>query len=879
MSDTADRLNQAVAGRYTVEREIGQGGMATVYLARDVRHDRRVALKLLRPDLGAVVGVERFLAEIRVTANLQHPNLLPLFDSGAVDGTLYYVMPYVDGESLRNRLDREKQLPVDEAVRIAVAVAGALDYAHRQGVIHRDLKPENILIQAGQPVVADFGIALAISNAGGTRVTQTGLSLGTPQYMSPEQATGDRVIDARTDIYSLGALLYEMLTGDPPHTGSTAQAIIARMLTERPRPVRSSRPNVPIHVELAVDRALEKLPADRFATAGDFAEALMRPELATAASLTSASRTSLVPATPRETWRRRVPVLIPWFLLGITAGVLVPRVLRAPDGADPVVRFTANVGDATLRNDASPAISPDGSMLAFPGTDSARRVRLFLQTLDRESPVPIGNDAFDPNSPFFSPDGRSIGFVRAGKLWKISVAGGASEVICDLKGEWQLGSWSVNDDIVFGRLGDLYRVRAEGGEPQLLVKRDSVAGVRHFGAPHFLPDGKVFLAERLMADGPELVAVRLSDGMVTELGIEGFAPHYVDGGWLVYVDRNGAAFAVPFDASRVRVRGTPTRVVENVVRSTHARMAVSRNGTIAYLTQVSSASREVILVDRAGVRRTLPVPIGRYRFPRFSPDGRKLALVAQNAQRVVGDVWTHELATRRTDRLTFDSATLVAEWVPGGRSLIYTRRGEGQPFELWRVAATGGTPPESVFVMNPGGVSTPALTPDGKTLVYSSNPGNTFYIYTAPLANPNAARLLNEGTATSLSPDGRWIAYSARPSGDWQVYVRRLDESTGRWLVSAGGGTEPRWGANGREIFYRDADSLRVVSFLASSGADPVLGAPRALFAAPFTGWPTEVHYDVTADGQQFVFVGGTNGTIALNVVLNRIDQLRKPRN
>jgi serine/threonine-protein kinase len=276
MTDTADRLNKALAGRYSIEREIGQGGMATVFLARDLRHDRRVALKLLRADIGAVVGIDRFLSEIRVTANLQHPNLLPLFDSGGIEGTLFYVMPYVEGESLRQRLDREKQPPVEEAVRITVAVAGALDYAHKQGVIHRDVKPENILIQAGQPVIADFGIALAISNAGGTRVTQTGLSLGTPQYMSAEQATSDRVIDARTDIYSLGALLYEMLTGDPPHTGSTAQAIIARMLTERPRGVCLTRPTVPVHVEAAVERALEKLPAGAPVAVGGSEAVLVR---------------------------------------------------------------------------------------------------------------------------------------------------------------------------------------------------------------------------------------------------------------------------------------------------------------------------------------------------------------------------------------------------------------------------------------------------------------------------------------------------------------------------------------------------------------------------------------------------------------------------
>src|SRR5881394_2178324 len=232
--------------------------MATVYLARDVRHERNVALKVLSPELAAVVGKERFLAEIRVTASLQHPHLLPLFDSGEADGQLFYVMPYVQGESLRARLAREKQLPIDEAIRIAAAVGGALDYAHRHGVIHRDLKPENILLQEGQPLVADFGIALAVSVAGGARITQTGLSLGTPHYMSPEQATGDRAIDGRTDIYSLAAVLYEMLTGDPPHIGSTSQAVIAKVLTEKPHPVRTSRPNVALHVDATVTRALEK---------------------------------------------------------------------------------------------------------------------------------------------------------------------------------------------------------------------------------------------------------------------------------------------------------------------------------------------------------------------------------------------------------------------------------------------------------------------------------------------------------------------------------------------------------------------------------------------------------------------------------------------
>ena len=329
-------LKTALSDRYVIEREIGAGGMATVYLARDLRHDRPVALKVLRPELGAVLGVERFLSEIRVTANLQHPNLLPLFDSGNADGQLFYVMPYVEGESLRARLDRERQLPVEEAIRIATAVAGALDYAHRQGVIHRDLKPENILLQDGQPVVADFGIALAVSHAGGERVTQTGLSLGTPQYMSPEQATGDRALDARTDQYSLAAVLYEMLTGEPPHTGGTAQAIVARVLTESPRSVRATRPTVSPGVDQAIARALSKIPADRFADVRAFA-----------ASLSSGASAAVAPSR-----KINAKVLIGAGVAAVAAVALyimnVPRSPTLPLDRGTVAIVIPQSGDASL---------------------------------------------------------------------------------------------------------------------------------------------------------------------------------------------------------------------------------------------------------------------------------------------------------------------------------------------------------------------------------------------------------------------------------------------------------------------------------------------------------------------------------------------------
>src|SRR5690348_9126979 len=282
MTDLA-RLTAALSDRYRIERELGVGGMATVYLAEDLKHERRVALKVLKPELAAVLGADRFVAEIKTTASLQHPHILPLFDSGTADGFLYYVMPYIEGETLRDKLNRETQLGIDEAVRIAKEVADALDYAHRHGVIHRDIKPENILLHDGRPMVADFGIALALSAAAGGRMTETGMSLGTPHYMSPEQATAEKEITGRSDIYSLGSVLYEMLTGNPPHTGATAQQIIMKIIAEPVAPVTAYRKSVPPNVAAAVAKSLEKLPADRFESAKGFAEALTSPGYTNAA--------------------------------------------------------------------------------------------------------------------------------------------------------------------------------------------------------------------------------------------------------------------------------------------------------------------------------------------------------------------------------------------------------------------------------------------------------------------------------------------------------------------------------------------------------------------------------------------------------------------
>jgi len=368
------RLSTALADRYQIERHLGEGGMATVYLAEDLKHKRKVAVKVLRPELAAVLGAERFVQEITTTANLQHPHILPLFDSGEADGFLYYVMPFSDGETLRDKLNRETQLGIDEAVKITTEVADALHYAHGEGVIHRDIKPENILIHNGRPMVADFGIALAVSAAGG-RMTETGLSLGTPHYMSPEQAMGERNLDARTDVYALGCVLHEMLAGEPPFTGPTAQAIVAKVMTDEPTPIGKLRKTTPVNVEEAVATALQKLPADRFGSAAEFARAL--------------EDRSWTATSSRRTTTTRARAMSRAWLFATAGGWLLTIALLA------MVLGSRKDDSAALRNSVRRAtlVLSDSAMLAFVG----------------QTPLGVGLPAVA-----ISPDGNTLAYVAQG---------------------------------------------------------------------------------------------------------------------------------------------------------------------------------------------------------------------------------------------------------------------------------------------------------------------------------------------------------------------------------------------------------------------------------------------------------------------------------
>jgi serine/threonine-protein kinase len=552
---TISRLQDALGRSYRLDRELGAGGMATVYLAHDLKHDRDVAIKVLHPDLGAALGGERFLTEIRTTARLQHPHILPLLDSGDADGLLYYVMPLVTGETLRARLERERQLPIADAVRIAREVASALDYAHRQNVIHRDIKPENILLHDGSAIVADFGIALAVQSAGGARMTQTGLSLGTPQYMSPEQAMGERTIDARSDIYALGAVTYEMLAGDAPFTGSSVQAIVAKVLSEKPTPLRTLRDTVPPFVEHAVFTALAKLPADRYASAAEFATALSTASGATfVSSGSSAAPVQSVARDPR-TWLTAIAAAA-----AVTFAALY---LARPDASTAVSRQRVQLWQSSLQPALAPgvravaaqaAIAPDGSSVVF--ADTANGQWVLKRKLRNASDASVMKGTEGANSPFFSPDGKWVAFLTHDfRLRKVPVDGGGTVTLAeDVAPDMRSGAWLDDNTIVYAAEGSvLKRVPADGG-PAVGLRGYAAAGAAASITPlHGNKGILVSVCPGNCAITSSVYAYSFAADSLIRLVPAAAGAWYASTGHLLYTAREGGLYAAAFDAEQLRL--------------------------------------------------------------------------------------------------------------------------------------------------------------------------------------------------------------------------------------------------------------------------------------------------------------------------------------
>jgi serine/threonine protein kinase len=840
VTNPVPRLNAALQGRYRIERELGEGGTATVYLADDLKHERKVALKVLKPELAAVVGADRFLAEIKTTANLQHPHILPLYDSGEADGFLFYVMPHVEGVSLQDRLTRERQLPVDDAVRIASDLAEALDYAHRHGIVHRDIKPGNVLLHDGQPMIADFGIALAAGAGGRDRLTSTGVSLGTPHYMSPEQATGDQQVGPTADIYALGCVLYEMLVGGPPYTGSTAQAILGRIISGDFRPANELRKAVPSNVDAAIRRALEPVPADRFADAAAFKAALADPSFTTGRPATTGPR-----SRGGRPWTYAM-----WPSLAVGAAALTLWSWLRPLPTVPITRTQITLpGDARIAVSGATSypldISPDGSHVTYVGESRGGR-SLFVRALDdpeiRELP-----GTQDARHPFFSPDGEWIGFFADGELKKASLAGGAPISIAPQPpGSSGGASWGESGSILFAVGSGLFRVAAEGGEVERISPAMAGVGGVPLGDPRWpqhLPDGEHALLTIAGGTG----VLEIATGRIDRL-LEGTQARYVPPGYLLFNAGQERLRAVRFDEGRLEVIGAAVPAFDGVFRgpgSGAAAFAVSRTGTMAYMP--GSFERSLWIVEPDGREASLGVDARGYRFPRISPDGRQIAVLVDPRP---SQVWLIDIARPIPQLLTGDQRDehhVDPAWTSDGRLTAVVNS------DLHQLPLDGGAP-ELVFA-RPDEQYQASWSVHGVVMVREEHPetGEDLVAIdpTAGTANVFIGGAADERTP-SFSPDGNWLAYASDSSGRFEIYALPYPGPGERVAITGDGGIEPRWSRDGREIVYR-----RGTRFFAApvTDADPLgVGTPRALFDANDYDFSQTNNWDLGPDGR-FVMV------------------------
>ena len=866
--------------------------MATVFLAHDEKHDREVAIKILHADIAAALGADRFLHEIKVTANLQHPHILGLIDSGLINegglkGRPYYVMPYVAGESLRERLDRERQLPVADAVRIATEVASALDYAHRHGVIHRDIKPANVLIHDGSAMVADFGIALAAWQAAGKRLTEPGVSLGTPAYMSPEQATGERNLTPASDIYSLGAVTYEMLSGEPPFTGGTTRAVVARLMTEEPRPLATIRRQIPAHVAMAVSRALEKTPADRFASAHEFAEALNNPAL-------MASTRSMATAGGWDRWRRPltygVGAVIALLLATAIWGWMRPetsrQVLRYGLTFDSTEAITPGAAFVTRF-----AISPDGSRFAYIG---GPRAQLLIRSRNQLHPtaVPATEGTV---SPFFSPDWQNIGVQNEGGLRLIPLNGGPPIVVNDDSMGVAGASWG-RDDFIYvdgrGILASLRRVEAKAGaKPTWFTALDTAHGEIDHTWPDVLPNGKgvLFTVTRTADQTSDrgrtyyIAVAEIPSGKHRIIVNDAMYARYAASGHLLYVTPGRTLMVAPFDQESMKVVGEPTALVEGMRLGSFGSvdLAVSANGTLMYGTGGGQGKPELAWVMRDGKSQSVDTTwLGFFHAPATSPDGKRVAvgLTLDGST----SIWIKQLDHGPPVRLSVENAgNGHLTWTNDGRSVTYGAYNNGSA-GLWTQKADGSAK-ATLHVREKRGVYGPRWSPDGKWLVFCTNrsePGAGDILGMRPkvdtLPLPLVATSFTEG-APDLSPDGRWLAYASNESGHFEVYVVPFPNTTAaKWMVSSRGGSEPVWSHSGTELFYRDGDANLVAVTVKSI---PTFSVGDAVVLFPAAGFRTDLsqaQYAVAPDDRRFLMVRSAVPTAdKIVVVENWFEELK----
>jgi serine/threonine-protein kinase len=885
-------------GHYRITEKIGEGGMGEVFRATDTKLKREVAVKIL-PNVFAndPNRMARFGREAQLLASLNHPNIATIHGLEESEGQRALVMELVEGETLVERL-RRGPIPLEECLNLARQIAEALEAAHEQGIIHRDLKPANVKITpSGTVKLLDFGLAKALEGEPGTSsasepsqsptlsamATAAGMILGTASYMSPEQARGQKV-DRKSDVWSFGAVVYEMLTGRQLFGGETVSDALARVLERQPD-WESLPPKTPPSIRRLLRRCLEKNLRKRLQAMGDarlvIEECLEEPAVAW--------QEIPVSAPPPERYRA-----LPWGVAALLALALALTLLILWPAREPpasTVRLNAELSGSSLFADVGSAIvlSPDGTRLAYVVGDGNSR-KLYTRSLDQLEGAPLSGTE-GAYHPFFSPDGKWVGFVTRNELKKVSVSGGAPLTLSQINLS-RGASWGADDTIVFAATpgSGLSRIPAAGGTPEPLTAL--AQGEASHRWPQILPGGKAVLftshATSSNFDDANLEVVDLKTRQRKVLHRGGSYARYLASGHLVYA-REATLFAAPFDLRRLELTGSPAPILQGVIHSPYhgsAQFDVSEGGLLVYLG--GSAERlqySMVWVDREGKPTPLSPDRRTYGEPHFSPDGRRLAVQVHDTGKTNVDVWVYDLERGVGTRLTFDESADVAPfWSPDGKRVVFSSDSGGVFNIYWKRSDGSGEAERLTESQNTQYGS--SFSPDGKYVAFhQSNAKTANDIYVLPLEGERKPELFLgtpfSETEAAFSPDGRWIAYQSNESGSTEIYLRPFPAGGGKWQVSTDGGTYPRWSRTGRELFYRKGSGLMAVS-VSSAGESFVAEKPRQLYEGAFmtlsVGGMTLADYDVAPDGKRFVMMQGEQKAQEMKAtfVFNWFEDLRR---
>jgi serine/threonine protein kinase/dipeptidyl aminopeptidase/acylaminoacyl peptidase len=871
-------------GPYEILAQLGAGGMGEVYRAKDTRLGRTVAIKVLPSHLSSSLDLrQRFEREARAVSSLNHPHICTLHDIGHQDEIDYLVMEYIEGQTLSSRLQKGP-LPTTELFQYAIQIANALDKAHKQGIVHRDLKPGNIMITKSGIKLLDFGLAKLQKEIPNVKevssfpteqheLTKEGMILGTVPYMAPEQLEG-KDADARTDIFAFGCVLYEMVTGKRAFTGNSQASLITAIMSSEPTPVSQHQPMSPPALDRVISTCLAKDPDERWQNAHDLmGELKWISEGGSHATIAKHSKKS-----------RKSREWIAWALVAMA--LLLAAVTFLRNQKQPAI-FNGPVRSSILLNEKSAlraaVISPDGTRFVFVARDSSGKSSLWIRSLNSFILKPLPNTD-NPSFPFWSPDSRFIGFFADGKLKKIDASGGPPQTLCDAP-IGRGGTWNRNGVILFCPVvdGPLYRVSASGGVPSAVTQFNPQRGETSHRWPYFLPDGKHYLYDVASFGGEKEktgIYLKSLDSKDEKLLVRADSNvAYAPPGYILFF-RERNLMVQPFDLKSGQTTGDPflaAEEIEHFPQTYYTLFSVSENGVLLHGPRSTSAVSQLIWFDRAGKQiSSLGTPSNQAN-PKISPDGKKVAVDITDPQTGNVDVWIYEssggFATRFTSHSAIDA---IPVWSPDGNRVVFQSLRKGHA-DLYQKLSSGlGN--EELILESPRTKYETDFSPNGEFIMFRAlDPKSKMELWLLPTGGdrtPSPFIKTSYGVSHGqFSPDGRLVSYASNESGRWEIYVASFPGPGGNWKISSGGGFEPRWRRDGKELYYLHPDGkMMAVNIMDNNGFEA--SPSRTLFQTRRREQISSTDlftYDVSNDGQRFLVntdVGETNSSV-LSLVLN----------